>query len=170
MPFQVGDKVVHPRIGAGRIVGVSQQELVAGFQDYFVIEIPGKDSTIYIPMSKVEELGVRPVMSRAKVAHVLAMLSSTPEPLSSDAKERQKDVQEKKKSGDPFDVAKVIRDLAWHKYFASITKKDSELLNQARDFLAAEIALAEETPISEGQEKINIALVAFAGYEEEETL
>ena len=165
MQFAVGDKVVHPRIGAGQITGTSRQELVAGFESYYVIDIPGKESTIYIPMSKVEELGVRPVMSRTRLRRVLKALTKNPQELPDDAKERQKDIQEKLRTGNPMQIAEAMRDLTWHKHIASLTQKDEELLSQGRDFLAAEMALAAETSIQEIQTRISSALEVLLNHD-----
>lgn len=165
MQFAVGDKVVHPRIGAGQITGTSRQELVAGFESYYIIDIPGKESTIYIPMSKVEELGVRPVMSQARLGRILKALSSTPQELPEDAKERQRDIQEKLRTGNPMQIAETMRDLTWHRHIASLTQKDEELFSQGRDFLAAEMALVAETSIQEIQTRISIALEVLLNHD-----
>ncbi|MBN1483976.1 MAG: hypothetical protein JXA37_04585 [Chloroflexia bacterium] len=169
MEFAVGDKVVHPRIGAGRITGTKEQELVAGFASYYVIEIPGKESTLYIPRNKIEELGVRPVMSPKKLEEVLAVLSSPAEQLYDDARERQKDVQERLSSGDPVQIAEVLRDLCWHRHKSSLTKKDEELVAQGNEFLAAEMALAVGTTVPEVQGRINEALERLVAQDDDES-
>ncbi|HSR33941.1 MAG TPA: CarD family transcriptional regulator [Anaerolineae bacterium] len=39
MQFSVGDKVVHPYHGPGRITSVERRELLAGAKRYYVIEM-----------------------------------------------------------------------------------------------------------------------------------
>jgi RNA polymerase-interacting CarD/CdnL/TRCF family regulator len=39
MQYSVGDKVVHPHHGPGRIARVEQRELLDGIKRYYVIEI-----------------------------------------------------------------------------------------------------------------------------------
>ena len=48
MQFKVGDKVMHPRLGAGRVVGVEHKEWVEGYEEYYVVHIPAKD--YFIPI------------------------------------------------------------------------------------------------------------------------
>jgi RNA polymerase-interacting CarD/CdnL/TRCF family regulator len=64
MVFAVGDKVVHPNIGAGTVTGTKEQELIAGFKHYYIIDIPAWESTVYVPVRKADELGLRSVLSR----------------------------------------------------------------------------------------------------------
>jgi RNA polymerase-interacting CarD/CdnL/TRCF family regulator len=59
MQYAIGDTVVHPHIGAGTIIDTRHQELMDGFEHYYVIEIPTRDSTVFIPMRKMDEVGVR---------------------------------------------------------------------------------------------------------------
>ena len=159
MEFSVGDKVMYPSRGAGRIIDVEHQELVDGFEHYYVIEIPNGRLTVSVPMRKMDDLGVRPVMSRAKLARVLDLLSSMPRRLSGDFKERQKRIQEKLRTGRAIQVAEVVRDLAWRERLAYLTKRDTDLLTQGREFLAAEIAMATDTEVTDVNETIDATLV-----------
>lgn len=158
MEFSIGDKVVHPIHGAGQITGVEHRELVEGFSHYYVLDISGKGLTMYIPMRKVDELGVRPVMSRAEFARVLDTLSSTPRELPEDHKERQKQILEKLKTGCPIQVAEAVRDLTEHQRVDHLTRADSRLLDQGRELLAVEMALVADIELADVNEMINAAL------------
>jgi len=149
MQFSVGDTIVHPQFGAGRITGVEHRELVEGFTEYFVIEIPGKNLTMYVPMRKFDELGIRRPMSRAGMARVLEALCDRPHWLPDDHKERQRLVREKLGSGSPIQVAEVVRDLSCRKEMARLTERDSALLAKGRDFLAGEMATVTGEELAE---------------------
>jgi len=156
--FSVGDKVMHPRFGAGRITGESHRELVAGYANYFVIEVIGTGATAYVPIQKMDELGVRRVMSTKKLTQVFAILRSIPDPLSSDYKQRQARIEELLKTHQPVTLAEVIRDLTWHKTRKHLTQKDETLLNRGRELLASEMALATDAHIADAQAAIDMAL------------
>jgi CarD family transcriptional regulator len=169
MKFSIGDKIVHPHRGPGRIVDVKQREFLEGVKRYYVIEIPVYGMTVHIPVRKAAELGMRPAMPRAKVDRVLDTLRSQPRRLSKDYKERQKNVWEKIKTGRPIATAEAVRDLTWRGRHANLTKKDSELLQRGQDFLAAEMALVLETDVPEANESITSALdVAMVAMMEKE--
>lgn len=158
MQFSVGDKVVHPGLGAGQITGVRRQELVKGFENYYVIEIPSRELTVNVPMRKMDELGVRLVMSQTKLAFVLDTLRSAPYQLPKNFKTRQEQIQQKLRTGLPVQVAEAVRDLTWHQQVAHSTKKDSDLLARARQFLAGEMALLAGDEVDNAEKTIDAAL------------
>jgi CarD family transcriptional regulator len=158
MEFSVGDKVVHPHHGPGQITGVEHRELLDGKKCYYVIEIPAMELTVRVPRRKVDHLGVRPAMSRSKVARVLDTLRSKPGRLPQDHKERQEGVWEKIRTSRPIPTAEAVRDLTWRSQYTHLTKKDSELLKRGQDFLAAEMALVSDSEVSEASARIESAL------------
>ena len=141
MKFSVGDKVLYPNRGAGTIVAKEDLELVDGFEGYFVIEVASRRLILRVPMSMMEELGIRRVMARRKLSRVLALLSDPPEPLPDDFKERQEQVREKLRSGQPAEIAETIRDLSCREQQSYLTKADTKLLAQGRDLLIDEAAI-----------------------------
>lgn len=169
MQFSIGDKIVHPHRGPGRVVDVEQREFLEGEKRYYVLEIPAQGMTVRIPVRKADELGLRPAMPRATVARVLHTLGSKPHRLSKDYKERQEIVWEKIKTGRPIATAEAVRDLNWRKRRDHLTKRDSELLQRGQDFLAAEMALVLDTDVSEANKSIESALdVAMVALTERE--
>ncbi len=158
MQFAVGDKVVHPHHGPGRIKALERKEFLDEAKPYFVIEIPGPDLTVYVPRKKMEQLGVRRAMRRAKLTRVLETLRSRPLRLPQDYKERQEEVWEKIRTGQAILIAEAIRDLTWHKEREHLTKKDMDYLRRGRERLAAEIALVSEGDLEEADERIDAAL------------
>jgi CarD family transcriptional regulator len=158
MELSVGDKVVYPRHGVGRITAMESLDLVEGFERYYVIEIPDKSLTVRVPVRKMEELGLRPVMSRAKLVHVLEALRAAPHQLSEDYKKRQAGVRERLETGAPMRIAEVVRDLTWHERRAHLTRADSDLLARGREVLSAEMALVTGTEVAYAKQMIDAAL------------
>jgi CarD family transcriptional regulator len=165
MQLSVGDKVVYPRHGLGRITGQENLDLVEGFEDYYVIEFIDKGLTVRVPLRKMEELGVRPVMSPDKLVQVLDTLSGKPHLLSEDYRKRQDWVREMLKTGGPLRIAEIVRDLTWHERHAHLTKADSELLARGREFLSAEIALVIDREIADAKQAIDDALITSVANE-----
>jgi CarD family transcriptional regulator len=159
MRLLVGDKVVCPKRGIGQITALESLDLVEGFERYYVIEIPD-GLTVHIPVRKAAELGIRLVMSRSKLAHVLKELGSSPRPLSEDYRERQAWVRERLATGAPIRIARIVRDLTWHERRAHLTQADTDLLTRGRDFLSAEIAIVTGTEVVDARQTINDALMA----------
>ena len=158
MQYSVGDKVVHPHRGPGRIVDVERQQFLEEAKRYYVIEMPARSLTVRIPVRRVDEVGLRPAMSREKIASVLDILHAKPHLLPTDHKERQENVREKIHTAHPIPMAEAVRDLTWRGRSAHLTKTDSELLKTVQDFLAAEMALASDTEVSEANDTIELAM------------
>ena len=160
MQFSVGDKVVHPYHGAGQITGLERKELLDEAKRYFVIDIPSHELTVWIPRSKMEQVGIRPAMSRAKFDGIMDTLQSRPQPLPEDYRDRQEEVWEKLKTGRTTQIAEVVRDLTWHKELAHLTKKDQEYLNRGREMLSAEMALVSGTDAEDVEARLDTVLMA----------
>lgn len=160
MQLTVGDRVVYPRHGMGRIRRLENMDVVEGFERYYVIDIPDQGLTVHVPVRKVEELGVRPVMSPAKLAQVLDTLCGRPHLLAEDHRKRQEWVREKLETGRPLRIAEIVRDLTWHERRAHLTKADSALLAQGRDILSAEMALVTDTPVADVKRTIDDAMTS----------
>ena len=157
MQFSVGDKVVHPYYGPGRITSVERKELLDGQKLYYEIEIPIHDLSVYLPRETMKEIGVRPAISRARLSRVLARLSSRPRRLPEDFKE---EVWERLKTGRVMQMAEVVRDLTWHEKRDHLTKKDTEFLAQGTQRLTAEMALVSGAEVSDMKKTIEDTLAA----------
>lgn len=160
MQFSVGDKVVHPYHGAGQITGLERKDLLEGAKRYFVIEIPARELTVYIPRGKMETIGIRPAMSQAKYQRIMDTLQDQPRELPEDYRERQEEVWEKLKTGRANMIAEAVRDLTWHEEQAHLTKKDKDYLKRGLEFLSNEMALVAEMDVASVEERIDNALMA----------
>ena len=80
MTFEIDDYIVHPKHGVGEIIGIIDEELVEGFDQYFTITIYGQDLTVNVPVVKMDELGLRHTMSEQKLQKVLAVLRDETQP------------------------------------------------------------------------------------------
>jgi CarD family transcriptional regulator len=137
---------------------VEHRELVEGFEHYYVIELLIDESTLFIPMCKMDELGVRPVLSQAKLARVLNILREGPRRLSKDFKVRQARIREKLATARPTKVAEAVRDLTNRRKRSYLTKVDERLLKQSREILAAEMAVVNGVDMIRAHQTIDAAL------------
>lgn len=156
--FTVGDKVMHPQYGPGQITGVEHRELVEGFEHYYVIELLMDGSTLFIPMRNIEELGVRSVMSQARLTRVFDTLRGMPRRLSKDFKVRQARIRKKLATARPIKLAEVVRDLTGRNRRSHLTKVDRALLDRGRELLAAEVAAVSGTEVIYAHQEMDAAL------------
>ncbi len=160
MQFGVGDKVVHPYHGPGRIASIERREFFEEPKHYYVIEIPTQGLVLHVPKRKADTIGVRPAMPQEELRRVLEILRSTPRPLSGDYKERQEEIWEKLKTGHPVQIAEAVRDLTWHQKEGHLTKKDTDYLDRGQELLAAEMALVSDIEVDKAHQEIEATLRA----------
>ncbi len=160
MQFMVGDKVVHPRYGPGRITSIASRDLEEGAPRYYVIEIPGQGLTVHMPVLKSGDTGMRPAMSASRLPRVLSMLRGRPHLLPEDFHERQEHMWATLRTGGVMQLASVVRDLTWYRQCAHLTAKDTDYLRQGRDLLAAEMALVSGDAVSDAGRLIDATLTA----------
>jgi CarD family transcriptional regulator len=169
MQFSVGDNVVHPYYGPGRIASVAQWGVKEETKSYLVIEIPGQGLTVYVPALKANEVGVRPAMSQSSLQQVMRTLRSKPRRLPDDYKARQEQVSAEIRTGHVVQLARVVRDLTWHRERAHLTKIDTDLLKEGWDLLAAEMALVSGVEISDSSKLIGTTVDTAQASPSEET-
>jgi CarD family transcriptional regulator len=160
MQFSIGDKVVHPHHGPGSIASIERRELLDGTKRYYVIEMSGQGLTVYMPVRGADEVGMRLAMSQSRFPRVLSMLRGKPHPLPDDYRERQEQIYAQLKTGQVMQLARVVRDLTWHRQRAHLTKTDSDYLKQGRDLLAAEMALVSGDAVSDASKLIEATMTA----------
>jgi CarD family transcriptional regulator len=160
MQYSVGDKVVHPHHGPGWIASIENWELLDETRRYYVIEVPGQGLTVHLPVRKAEQVGMRPAMSRSRLPRVLSVLRGKPHLLPDDYRLRQEQVTAKLRTGLVIELARVVRDLSWHRELAHLTKTDTGLLKQGRDLLAAEMALVSGDAVSDTSKLIEATMIA----------
>jgi CarD family transcriptional regulator len=158
--FAIGDHVIHPAHGPGEIVAFQETELVGGFRRYCVIRFFDHGLVMHIPWRRMDKCGLRRVMSGAVCREVLDRLSSVPNSLPSDFKERRRLVETWLATGAPARLADAVRDLAWRRVSKRLNQADSELFEQAHGRLLAELSLALGHSRAEMDQRIRQALDA----------
>jgi CarD family transcriptional regulator len=160
MQFSVGDIVVHPRHGPGRITGVERWDVLDDGRQYYTVEIPAQDLILHIPVDKVEEAGMRPAIPPSQLPQILRTLRRQPIELPDDYKERQEQIEVVLKEGQVLTLACAVRDLTWHGERAHLTKRDGDLLRQVEELLAAEMALVSGDDVSDAISLIESTVTA----------
>ena len=156
--FEIGDRVVHPSHGAGKVIDIKKKNFLKELGCYYIIDLVAYSGIVMVPIDNVQGIGLRPVSGRRVVSHAMDILASTPDTLPSDFKERQAGVQEKLKTGNFITITEVVRNLAGRNRQKGLTMADSRLYQRAQSFLASELALAKGIELQEAMKQLQIAL------------
>jgi CarD family transcriptional regulator len=158
MSFIIGQSVIHPSHGAGKIVAFQEKELVKGFQRYYVIEFIHNRLTVHVPVRRIEQIGVRPVMPAWRISRVIETLESLPLDLPDEFRMRRNDIDKQIHSGYPNQIAAAVRDLTWRDTAKYLTEADREALAEARALLITEVALALEQALEQAEQRVDDAI------------
>lgn len=154
MTFAVGDKVVYPHHGAAIIEGKEKRVFDGQKTDYFVLRITYGDLKVSIPVEKADEIGLREVINDEEVEEVFAVLRKKEARMPTNWSRRFKNHVEKLKSGDIYQVAEVVRNLALRETSKGLSAGEKAMLVKARSVLISELSFALDVSEEEALEKL----------------
>ena len=162
--FNVGDKIVYPMHGAGTIDSIEEKDILGEKQAYYIIKMPG-EVKVMVPTAKAEEIGVRNIIDKESAGKVIRILEENETEMSNNWNKRYRDNMEKMKSGDIYEVADVVRNLAFKQKEKGLSTGEKKMLNNAKQILVSELVLAEHATEDEVEKlvdsKINTSFMTF---------
>lgn len=141
--FNIGDKVVYPMHGAGIIEAIEEKEILGERQKYYVMRMPIGDMKVMIPIKNIKEIGVRQVAGDGEVDEVFNILRGEKSKMSSNWNRRYRANMQKIKSGNIFQVAEVVRNLALREKEKGLSTGERKMLENAKHILVSEIVLSK---------------------------
>ena len=140
MSFRVGETVVHPHHGAAVVDDIERRTFDGQDLDYIVLSSSHNGLTLRVPVEKADEIGIRPCISRKQVTHIIDVLSDSPSPVKGHWSRRLKQNQQRLRSGDLEQVAKVLRDLSAKDQEKGLSPAEKRLRDNARRMIDAELS------------------------------
>jgi CarD family transcriptional regulator len=140
--FRKGDKVIYPHHGAAVIEELTEREFLGEKKKYFVLRLAHGDLTLMVPVDSTEEVGIREVVSKREVKKVLDVLREDESRQPSNWSRRYKTNIEKIRSGDVYQVAEVVRNLAIREGEKGLSAGEKRMLTKARQILVSELVFA----------------------------
>lgn len=109
--FRVGDLIVYPAHGVGRIVSIREEELYGARAEMIVITIEQEGLRLMVPTGRVAPSGLRRLADRTLAERALGVLAGRPKGKSGTWPRRAQEYERKIRSGDLLLAAEVVRDL-----------------------------------------------------------
>lgn len=158
MNFKKGDTVIYPQHGACVVKGTKKMEAFGEKREYLILETVISEMVLKVPVDKAEEVGVRPPVSADELEDLVAVLAKPDPRVPSNWSRRFKNHQEKLKSGDVYQVAEVVRNLAARNRDASLSAAERTMYERARVNLISEISPALKVSSEEAEAYLDDAL------------
>ena len=137
--MNIGDKVVYPMHGAGEITGIETDEVGGVVNSYYVFRLPMGNMKLMLPVDKLEEAGLRDLISPAQVDELVKILTSETEQMQGSWNKRFHTNLERLKSGNIFEAAAVARNLSRQNSKKKISSGERRLLDLSRQILISEL-------------------------------
>ena len=143
--FDVGDYVVYPKHGVGRVIELQKEE-IAGMQlELYVLRFEKERMTLRVPMNKIESIGMRKLSSDKTLKEAMETLKGKPKVKRTMWSRRAQEYEAKINSGDLIAIAEVVRDLYRSETQPEQSYSERQIFEAASSRLARELAAMEKT-------------------------
>jgi CarD family transcriptional regulator len=159
--YEIGDHVVYPHHGAGKVLKKEQKEVLGEKREYLTIQILHNDMTVMVPCENASRAGLRRVIGEEAVKKVLGVLRDDVSQMPKNWNRRFKHNREKIKTGDVYELAEVVRNLAIRETEKGLSTGEKQMYTRAKKILASELMYALDMD-EEGAESHLDELIAEA--------
>ena len=149
--FEIGDNVVYPHHGAGQVIKKEQKEILGEVREYLTIKILHNDMTVMVPCENAGKAGLRRVIDEDTVKKVLSVLSDDVSEMPKNWNRRFKHNRDKIKTGDIYELAEVVRNLAVREQDKGLSTGEKQMYTRAKKILASEMMYALEKSEDEAE-------------------
>jgi len=161
--FELGDNVVYPHHGAGKILKKENRTMLGQERIYLTIKILHNDMTVMVPSEKAAQVGLRRVIDEETVEKVLAVLADEVSEMPKNWNRRFKHNRDKIKTGDIYELAEVVRNLAVREHQKGLSTGEKQMYTRSKKILASELMYALEMDEQEAEEHLDNLLAESAG-------
>jgi CarD family transcriptional regulator len=141
--FSIGDHVVYPAHGVGKVQGIETQEVAGLSLEVYVITFDHEKMTLRVPTRKAKGAGLRPLAANDVVSQALITLKGRARVKRTMWSRRAQEYEAKINSGDLISIAEVVRDLHRADNQPEQSYSERQLYESALDRMAREVAAIE---------------------------
>jgi CarD family transcriptional regulator len=137
---------VYPAHGVGVIESVQERAVSGNQAQFYIMRLLDSDMIIMIPIDNARNIGLRDMIDHQSVDQVYEILRHRPSRQNNQTwNRRYRDYMDKIKTGSPFRVAEVLRDLTLLKTEKDLSFGERKMLDTAKNLLVKELSLVNNT-------------------------
>jgi CarD family transcriptional regulator len=156
--FKAGDHVVYPTHGVGQVQGIETVEAAGYSLSVIVVTFEENRMTLRVPVNKAASSGLRKLAAGANMQQALDTLKGRARIKRTMWSRRAQEYEAKINSGDPVQIAEVVRDLHRNAGQPDQSFSERQIYEQALDRLAAEVAAIDRSDKPAAIEKLLVYL------------
>ncbi len=160
--FELGDHVVYPHHGAGKVLSKEDMEVLGTTREYLTIKILHNDMTVKVPTENAALAGLRRVIDEETVQKVLAVLQAEVSEMPKNWNRRFKHNRDKIKTGDIYELAEVVRNLSLRESEKGLSTGEKQMFTRAKKILASELMYALDKDEEEAESYLDELLASSA--------
>jgi CarD family transcriptional regulator len=157
--FEVGDNVVYPHHGAGKVIRKEDKDVLGERREYLTIKILHNEMTVMVPSENAALAGLRRVIDDETVKKVQAVLGDECSEMPKNWNRRFKHNRDKIKTGDIYELAEVVRNLAVRESEKGLSTGEKQMFTRAKRILASELMYALDME----EEEVEIHIYGLMG-------
>ena len=158
LEFKVGDAVVYPAHGVGKVAAIETQEVAGMSLEVYVVTFDHEKMTLRVPTKKAKTAGLRPLAANDVVTKALTTLKGRARIKRTMWSRRAQEYEAKINSGDIVAIAEVVRDLFRSESQPEQSYSERQLYEAALDRLSREIAVVQHVTETEAVKEIEANL------------
>lgn len=135
--------------GVGEIKEITEKTILGENRECYCLEIQSTRMKVMIPIEKVNDIGIRGIISKDEIDKVLDLLQKDEVDPEEDWKIRYQNNMNKIKSGSIFEVADVCRNLFRRANGKELSIMERKLYENAYNLVKTEIALSNDISLEE---------------------
>lgn len=156
--MKVGDTVVHPIYGVGRIVRLENGQFTGTeVRQYF--QVSTEKTTIWVPVETCEALGLRHLIAKSDLAAYRSVLGGRPISLDKDHSKHRRELTECLKHGSFEALCEMVRDLTARGWRRPLGESDARLLRKMHESLCQEWAAVNGASIARATQEVDTMLL-----------
>ena len=160
--FKIGEWIVYPAHGVGKIVAIEEQEIAGISLELFVITFEKDKMTLRVPTGKSQSVGMRKLADEATVKKAMETLRGRARVKRTMWSRRAQEYEAKINSGDLVSIAEVVRDLYRSESQPEQSYSERQLYEAALDRMGREIAAVEKLDERGAMQRITEVLAKSA--------
>lgn len=121
-----------------------EKEILGERREYLTIKILHNDMTVMVPTANASVAGLRRVIDEETVKKVLAVLQDECSEMPKNWNRRFKHNRDKIKTGDIYELAEVVRNLAIRENQKGLSTGEKQMFTRAKKILCSELMYALE--------------------------
>jgi CarD family transcriptional regulator len=140
LAFKIGEQVVYPAHGVGRITAIEEQEIAGSKLELYIVDFEREKLRLKVPTNRAEQKGMRRLADRGLIEHAMKVIRGRARIKRTMWSRRAQEYDAKINSGDLIAVAEVVRDLYRSDRQPEQSYSERQLFEQALLRMARELA------------------------------